>query len=169
VIVFGSENRLGMKLYRLDRQYFVAYAHDHAIFGFRGDFQAIRQRGAAGVQRVIAAHAKFRREAFENAGALVAHQRWLAVHGVIQHVEDAAKGFDDALQSQADADYFAAICGRIPSRDERARLAAATLAAYRWQYIVSGVQEPRFQQVLGELTTEAQRTKIGAALAPLMQ
>ena len=72
-------------------------------------------------------------------------------------------------QSAADADYFFAICGRNPSQDERARLAAATLAAYRWQYIVSGVQEPRFQQVLGELTTEAQRAKIGAALAPLLQ
>ena len=71
-------------------------------------------------------------------------------------------------QSQADADYFAAISGRIPSREERSRLATATLTAYRWQYIVSGVQEPRFQQVLGELTTEAQRAKIGAALAPLM-
>ena len=78
---------------------------------------------------------------------------------------------DGILQAQAkaDADYFAAICGRIPSRDERAKLTAATLAAYRWQYIVSGVQEPRFQQVLGELTTEAQRAKIGAALAPLLQ
>ena len=72
-------------------------------------------------------------------------------------------------QSQADVDYFVAICGRIPSREERSRLATATLAAYRWQYIVSGVQEPRFQQVLGELTTEAQREKIGAALGPLMQ
>jgi hypothetical protein len=78
---------------------------------------------------------------------------------------------DGILQAQAQADvgYFVAVCGRIPSRDERAKLAAATLAAYRWQYIVSGVQEPRFQQVLGELTTEAQRAKIGAALAPLMQ
>ncbi len=72
-------------------------------------------------------------------------------------------------QSKADVDYFVHICGRIPSLDERTRLAAATLAAYRWQYIVSGVQEPRFQQVLGELTTETQRAKIGAALAPLMQ
>jgi hypothetical protein len=72
-------------------------------------------------------------------------------------------------QSKADVEYFVHICGRIPSLDERAKLAAATLAAYRWQYIVSGVQEPRFQQVLGELTTEAQRAKIGAALAPLMQ
>jgi hypothetical protein len=31
------------------------------------------------------------------------------------------------------------------------------------------VQEPRFQQVLGELTTDAQRARIGSALAPLLQ
>ena len=77
---------------------------------------------------------------------------------------------DGILQAQAaaDAGYFLAICGRAFSAAERDALAAATLAAYRWQYIVSGVQEPRFQQVLGELTTEAQRARIGQALAPLL-
>ena len=30
------------------------------------------------------------------------------------------------------------------------------LAAYRWQYIVSGVQEPRFQKILGGMVSEAQ-------------
>ena len=30
------------------------------------------------------------------------------------------------------------------------------LAAYRWQYIVSGVQEPRFRQALGGMITERQ-------------
>ena len=42
------------------------------------------------------------------------------------------------------------------------------LKAYRWQYIVSGVMEPRFQKVLGELITPAQMQRIQAALAPLM-
>jgi len=77
---------------------------------------------------------------------------------------------DGILQAQAtaDCDYFAHICGRILPRSERSELAAATLDAYRWQYIVSGVQDPRFQQVLGELTTDVQRARIGAALAPLL-
>jgi hypothetical protein len=77
---------------------------------------------------------------------------------------------DGILQAQAaaDVDYFLGVCGRVLSEDERSGLAAATIAAYRWQYIVSGVQEPRFQQVLGELTTEAQRSRIAAALAPLL-
>ena len=42
------------------------------------------------------------------------------------------------------------------------------LKAYRWQYIVSGVMEPRFQTVLGSLISEAQMQRIQAALAPLM-
>jgi hypothetical protein len=42
------------------------------------------------------------------------------------------------------------------------------LAAYRWQYIASGVQDARFQKILGGLTTEAQRRRIGAALAPIL-
>ena len=42
------------------------------------------------------------------------------------------------------------------------------LAAYRWQYIVSGVQDERFQEILGGMLTEAQKQRIGAALAPIM-
>jgi hypothetical protein len=42
------------------------------------------------------------------------------------------------------------------------------LSAYRWQYIASGVQDARFQAVLGSMTTEAQRQRIGQALAPLL-
>jgi hypothetical protein len=77
---------------------------------------------------------------------------------------------DGILQAQAraDADYFCAIVPRTMPVEEQQALEAATLAAYRWQYIVSGVQEPRFQAVLGELTTEAQMERIGAALAPLL-
>ena len=76
---------------------------------------------------------------------------------------------DGILQAQAraDADYFCSIVPRVIGADEQARIEAGTLAAYRWQYIVSGVQEPRFQQVLGELLTEAQMQRVGAALEPL--
>jgi hypothetical protein len=77
---------------------------------------------------------------------------------------------DGILQAQAraDADYFALIVPRAQNAAERELLAAETLAAYRWQYIVSGVQGPRFQKVLGELVTPAQMQRIGTALAPLM-
>jgi hypothetical protein len=73
------------------------------------------------------------------------------------------------LQADSDAKYFMRLCGR-PFADEDARAIAGTmLAAYRWQYILSGAREPRFLEVLASLTTPPQRERIGAALAPLME
>jgi hypothetical protein len=42
------------------------------------------------------------------------------------------------------------------------------LGAYRWQYIVSGVQDERFQKLLAGMITEAQMQRIGKALAPIV-
>jgi len=70
-------------------------------------------------------------------------------------------------QSRADADYFVRICGRPVANDEAESIRATVLAAYRWQYIVSGVQG-RFSEVLGRMITPAQFERIGAALAPIM-
>jgi hypothetical protein len=77
---------------------------------------------------------------------------------------------DGILQAQApaDADYFMQICGRKLSAAEAQQLREALLKAYRWQYIVSGVQVERFQKLLGGMVTEAQMQRIGAALAPIM-
>jgi hypothetical protein len=72
------------------------------------------------------------------------------------------------LQSGADADYFIKTCGRTFTPAEVERIRAGVLTAYRWQYIVSGVQG-RFSQVLGGLIDENQGKRIGAALAPIMQ
>jgi hypothetical protein len=71
-------------------------------------------------------------------------------------------------QAEADVDYFLSIrAGRFDDGQVR-RLRAGVLAAYRWQYIVSGVQLPRFQQVLGGMITPAQANRIGTALAPIL-
>ena len=71
------------------------------------------------------------------------------------------------IQAKSDAKYFSAIAGMRPAQEvERTR--EAFLAAYRWQYIVSGVQEPRFGAILASLTTVAQRERIGAALTPII-
>jgi hypothetical protein len=72
------------------------------------------------------------------------------------------------MQSEADADYFLKIAGRQFSFGEAAEVRAGVLAAYRWQYIVSGVQG-RFSDVLGRMIDAAQNERIGAALAPLMK
>jgi hypothetical protein len=48
-----------------------------------------------------------------------------------------------------------------------ARLHAGVLAAYRWQYILSGAGERRFRKVLRSLTTDDQLRRIEEAIAPL--
>jgi hypothetical protein len=70
-------------------------------------------------------------------------------------------------QSKADADYFLMTAGRAFTSEEAAAVRATLLRAYRWQYIVSGVQEPRFNEVLGSMITPAQGERIAAALKPL--
>jgi hypothetical protein len=78
---------------------------------------------------------------------------------------------DGILQVQAncDAAYFANTCGRTLPVSEAAQLKDGLLRAYRWQYIVSGVQEPHFAKTLGGLINAAQNERIGAALAPIFQ
>ncbi len=70
-------------------------------------------------------------------------------------------------QSRADSAYFAARCGRIVEAAEAAKIDAAFLKAYRWQYIHSGAAHPHFGKVLAGMTNEVQRRRIGDALAAL--
>jgi len=77
---------------------------------------------------------------------------------------------DGMLQAQAaaDADYFFKVCRGPYSKEQSARVREGVLYAYRWQYIISGVEEPRFQKILGGLISKEQFGRIGAALAPIM-
>jgi hypothetical protein len=77
---------------------------------------------------------------------------------------------DGVLQAQAasDADYFLRNAGRPFGAEERAQTKATVLAAYRWQYIVSGVRHPHFGRLLTSMTTPAQMAQIQAALAPIL-
>jgi len=78
-------------------------------------------------------------------------------------------GVDGILQGQAKADaaYFLAV-SKLPAEGAQAsQVEAGLLKAYRWQYIVSGTLEPRFQHVLGELTSRKQMARIQEALGPL--
>jgi hypothetical protein len=97
---------------------------------------------------------------------LTAAQRDAAVDDLIALVG----AVDGILQMQSGADvaYFAMANARKLNEGELAQLQAATLAAYRYQYIVSGVADPRFQEALGSLITTAQSERIGAALAPIV-
>ena len=72
------------------------------------------------------------------------------------------------MQAAADADYFLSVCGRTFDKAQVQKLKDTMLRAYRWQYIVSGVQDERFQKILGGMITDAQMKRIGAALGPIM-
>ncbi len=80
-------------------------------------------------------------------------------------------GFDGIIQGQAaaDAGYFAATCGRPVAAGEAARIEAGLLHAYRWQYILSGVQVPHFSAALASMISPEQHGRIAAALAPLYE
>jgi hypothetical protein len=100
-------------------------------------------------------------------GKITAAQRDAGVDDLIALIG----GVDGLLQAQAKADaaYFAGICGRALDGSELAQVEALLLAAYRWQYIVSGAQEPRFTDILQDLVTAEQMQRVGAALLPLVE
>ncbi|MBU1193054.1 MAG: hypothetical protein KKA36_02730 [Gammaproteobacteria bacterium] len=72
------------------------------------------------------------------------------------------------MQTGADVEYFLAICGREFTPREIDSIRANVLYAYRWQYIISGVGEPRFAEILGGLITNEQGQRIGLALQPII-
>jgi len=72
------------------------------------------------------------------------------------------------MQAGADADHFMKVCGRRLTTGQQERVRAGVLKAYRWQYIVSGVEDPRFMEILGSMITPAQADRIGKALAPIV-
>jgi hypothetical protein len=72
------------------------------------------------------------------------------------------------MQAASDTDYFLRVCGRTFDKAQVQQVRDTMLHAYRWQYIVSGVQDERFQKILGGMITEAQMQRIGGALAPIM-
>lgn len=79
-----------------------------------------------------------------------------AVDGIVQ------------MQARADAKYFVQVAGRAFDQRQSESIHAAMLSAYRWQYIVSGVQDPRFLEVLSSMINAQQGARINAALAPIL-
>jgi hypothetical protein len=72
------------------------------------------------------------------------------------------------LQARADTEYFLGLCRRVLPADQAEAVRSGVLDAYRWQYIVSGVREPRFGKALGSMITQRQASRIGDALATLV-
>jgi hypothetical protein len=72
------------------------------------------------------------------------------------------------LQAAADVTYFLEACSGHLEPKEVEHLGAGVLRAYRWQYILSGAQHPRFGAILGSLITSEQTDRVMRALAPLV-
>jgi hypothetical protein len=83
---------------------------------------------------------------------------------------DLVVAVDGILQGQAvaDADYFINTRDRAFTDQQQRSIRDKVLQAYRWQYIVSGIQHGRFLGVLTSMITEDQTKRITMALAPLM-
>jgi hypothetical protein len=115
----------------------------------------------------------------ESQHAVLDELEWRRVHTGLSAVER-DRGVDDLIglvgavdgivqaQANADAHYFLRIAGRAFGTDESRRLREGLLDAYRWQYIVSGVHDPRFSAALASMVTSDQGRRIDAALAPLL-
>jgi hypothetical protein len=80
------------------------------------------------------------------------------------------RAIDGILQAQAAADtrYFIRLCNQPKTPIETESVMKTVLAAYRFQYIVSGVQIPRFDAMLNAMITPAQALRVSEALAPIM-
>lgn len=71
------------------------------------------------------------------------------------------------MQARQDAGYFVQVAGREFTPAQADAIHATLLRAYRWQYILSGAQDPRFLEILGSMITAEQGACIAAALAPI--
>ena len=74
-----------------------------------------------------------------------------------------------SAQAAADVDYFLKVSDAELAEDSGERLRAGVQAAYRWQYILSGAGERRFQKVLRSLITDDQLRRIEEAIAPIAE
>lgn len=72
------------------------------------------------------------------------------------------------LQAPADTAYFVQSCGRELAPEETRALHDTLLRAYRWQYIVSGVQDERFGKILAGMINHKQAERIEKALEPII-
>lgn len=83
--------------------------------------------------------------------------------GLVGAVDDIVR-----MQAQADAEYFTQVAGRNFDEDQRRAIHDTMLEAYRWQYIVTGVQDSRYSNLLGSMITSGQGMRIQEALSPIV-
>jgi hypothetical protein len=99
----------------------------------------------------------------EIAGELSAEQREAAIDQLLE-LGGAVDGLL-AQQLELDIDALARASRRTFTDDERREIAAHQRRAYRWTFLVSGLQHPNFVAIVGQLTTGGQDKLAGAAQA----
>ena len=72
-------------------------------------------------------------------------------------------------QAKADASYFLGLFAQPLSNEQQKRVAGTILRAYRGQYILMGIENERFTEVMAELTRDEQGTRIARALLPIAE
>jgi hypothetical protein len=94
---------------------------------------------------------------------------WERDQGVTD-LADLIAAVDGVLRAQAAADstYFLRMIERGFQDDAQRAVRALFLRAYRWQYILGGVDHPHFNRLLVEMTTARQLNRIQLALMPLL-
>lgn len=104
---------------------------------------------------------------------------WQRIHAACSE-DEIAQGVDDLidlvlavdgiLQNQAHADthYFLENCEASLEQEDINTINDTMLRAYRWQYIVSGVQVERFQKALAGKLSATQMEKVLSAFQPLI-
>jgi hypothetical protein len=115
----------------------------------------------------------------ESQHATLDELEWQRIHAACSE-DEVAQGVDDLidlvvaldgiLQNQAHADthYFLENCEANLEQEDKDIINNTMLRAYRWQYIVSGVQVKRFQSALAGKLSTVQMEKVLSALQPLI-
>ena len=100
----------------------------------------------------------------EIAGELTATEREAAIDQLL----DLGGAVDGLLgrQVELDIDTLERVTGRTFDDDEQDEIRTHQRRAYRWTFLVSGLQHPRFVQVVAQVTTEG-TGKIAAAARAL--
>src|SRR5882672_1294776 len=113
-----------MELHALDIKLAMAHAHDLAVFGFRGHFQAARQAIAPNRKRVIPGRKERARDTAENTGPRMDDPGGLPVNHLARMPDCPPEGLADRLMPQAHSEYRhlareIANCGQRYSRFAR--------------------------------------------------
>jgi hypothetical protein len=118
IVAALGQDRFRVELHPFDGQGPVAQAHDLAVVGPGGDFQAGRQGLALDGQRMVARAGQRTGQPAKDALVRVLHRRHLAVHQLLRVHDAAAESLADRLMAEADAEQGNP-AGKLANRRQR--------------------------------------------------